>query len=88
MPGRTNLIVNSSIDNQRVLFWSGGADDPGTYYVYDRPARRIQPFMSPYENLVDRRFAPVRPISFRARDGSELHGYLTLPQGREPHGPP
>jgi dipeptidyl aminopeptidase/acylaminoacyl peptidase len=88
LPGKTNLIVNSSNDNQRVLFWSGGADDPGTYYVYDRPARRIQPFMSPYENLVDRRFAPVRPISFRARDGSELHGYLTLPQGRAPRGLP
>jgi dipeptidyl aminopeptidase/acylaminoacyl peptidase len=88
LPGKTNQVVNSSNDNQRVLFLSGGADDPGTYYIYDRAARRIQPFMSPYEGLVDRRFAPVRPISFRSRDGTELQGYLTLPQGREPRGLP
>jgi len=88
LPGKTNMVANASTDGQRVLFWSGAADDPGTYYIYDRAAQRIQPFMSPYEALVDRHFAPVRPISFRNRDGVELHGYLTLPQGREARGLP
>jgi dipeptidyl aminopeptidase/acylaminoacyl peptidase len=88
LPGKTNLISNRSTDGQRILFWSGAADDPGTYYVYDRAARRIQPFMSPYDALVDHHFAAVRPISFRNRDGAELRGYLTLPQGREARGLP
>lgn len=88
LPGKTNLVANASADGQRILFWSGAADDPGTYYIYDRSARRIQPFMSPYESLVDRQFAPVRPISFRNRDGAELQGYLTLPQRGETRGLP
>ena len=31
--------------------------------------------------------APSRPVSFAARDGLELHGYLTLPQRRDPPPP-
>lgn len=32
--------------------------------------------------------APSRPVRFRASDGLELHGYLTLPEAREGAGPP
>ena len=88
LPGKLNLVIDSSADEQRLLVWSSAADDPGPYYVFDRAARRLEPFMSPYGGLIDRSFAPVRPISFRGRDASEIHGYLTLPPGREPRGLP
>jgi dipeptidyl aminopeptidase/acylaminoacyl peptidase len=88
LPGKLNRILDSSADEQRLLLWSSAADDPGTYFIYDRPARRIEPFMSPYGELVDRPFASVRPISFRGRDGSGIPGYLTLPPGREARGLP
>jgi dipeptidyl aminopeptidase/acylaminoacyl peptidase len=88
LPGKLNLVIDSSADEQRLLVWSSAADDPGTYYVFDRAARRLEPFMSPYGGLIDNSFAPVRPISFRGRDASEIHGYLTLPPGREPRGLP
>ena len=35
-PARTNLILGGSRDGNRLLVWSSAADDPGTYYVYDR----------------------------------------------------
>ncbi len=88
LPGKLNRVVDSSSDEQRLMIWSSAADDPGTYYVYDRQAQRIEPFMSPYDDLVDRRFAPVRPISFRGRDGTAIAGYLTLPLDREARGLP
>ena len=88
LPGKLNLVIDSSADEQRLLVWSSAADDPGTYYVFDRAARRLEPFMSPYGGLIDRSFAPVRPISFRGRDGAQIHGYLTLPPGRDPRGLP
>ena len=88
LPGKLNMVVERATDNQRLLVWSSAADDPGTYYVFDRAARRLEPFMSPYGELVDRSFASVRPISFRGRDGTEIPGYLTLPPGRDPHGLP
>lgn len=87
-PGKTNLIVNRSRDRSRVLIFSTAADDPGTYYVFDRAARRMEIFASPYSNLHGRAFAPVRPISYQSRDGLRIPGYLTLPPGRGERGLP
>jgi dipeptidyl aminopeptidase/acylaminoacyl peptidase len=96
-PDKTNSIINRSRDGNRVLIFSSAADDPGTYYVFDRAARRMEVFASPYNGLVGHGFAPVRPISYRDRAGVTIHAYLTMPPGRPerdlplvvlPHGGP
>jgi len=81
LPGKVNMMLDRSEDRNRFLIWSGGADDPGAYYVYDRAARRMDGFAHPYESLDGHAFAGVRPIRFRGRDGTEIPGYLTLPRG-------
>jgi dipeptidyl aminopeptidase/acylaminoacyl peptidase len=88
LPNKVNLILDRSEDGMRILISSTAADDPGTYYVYDRNSRRIEAFASPYQRLAEQRFAPVRPISFHGRDGTEIPGYLTLPPGGHEHGLP
>jgi len=97
LPGKSNIVVNRSADGNRMLIFSSAADDPGTYLVYDQAARRLEIFASPYDQLQGYRFAPVRPISYRSRDGLTIRGYLTLPPGRAerelplvalPHGGP
>lgn len=88
LPGKINLLVNRSSEGNRILVWSTAADDPGTYYVYDRRARRLETFASPYAQLIDRQFAPVRAITYRGRDGTEIPAYLTLPPGRAGRGLP
>lgn len=86
--GKTNQIVNSSRDGNRLLVWSTAADDPGTYYVYDRRARRMEIFASPYDGLHELTFAPVRPVNYQSRDGLTIRGYLTLPRGAGERGLP
>lgn len=88
LPGKTNIIVNRSRDRNRTLVFSGAADDPGTFYVFDRAARELRIFASPYEDMHEHRFAPVQPIAFDSRDGVRIRGYLTLPPGREARGLP
>jgi dipeptidyl aminopeptidase/acylaminoacyl peptidase len=88
LPNKVNLILGRSDDGMRILLSSSAADDPGTYYVFDRRTRRIEAFAQPYTLLAAHRFAPVRPISFHGRDGTEIPGYLTLPLGREGRGLP
>ena len=97
LPNRTNRIVDRSADGNRLLIFSWAADDPGTYYVYDQAARRLEIFGSPYSELQGYAFAPVRPIHYTGRNGQTIHGYLTLPPGRPepglalivlPHGGP
>ena len=86
--GKINRIVSESRDGKRVLIWTGGADDPGSYYLFDRPARRMTLFATPYEKLAEKSFSRVEPIRYQARDGLSIPGYLTLPAGRDPRGLP
>ena len=86
--GKVNRIVNYSRDRQSVLVWSGSADDPGSYYVFDRKARRMTVFAAPYDKLVDKPLGTTTPVTYRARDGLAIPGYLTLPPGRSAKGLP
>ena len=87
-PGKTNMIINRSRDGNRVLIFSTAADDPGTYYVYDRAGRRMETFASPYDRLQGHDFAQMRPVTYQDRTGATVHAYLTLPRGRPERGLP
>lgn len=87
-PGKTNVIGSRSRNGNRMLVFSTAADDPGTYYVYDRAGRRMELFASPFDGLHEVAFAEVRPVSYPSRDGQRIHGYLTLPPGRSGRGLP
>jgi dipeptidyl aminopeptidase/acylaminoacyl peptidase len=87
-PGKVNRIMNPSRERNRAIILSGSADDPGIYYIFDRQARRMEAFAAPYDDLVDRRMSPVKPVRYAARDGLSIRAYLTLPVGRDPRGLP
>lgn len=82
LPGAENTVVSQSNDNNRLLVWSGGASDPGTYYLYDRKAGRMDPVAQPYTKLAGVELAPVNAVRYAARDGLSLPAYLTMPLHR------
>jgi dipeptidyl aminopeptidase/acylaminoacyl peptidase len=82
LPGAENSVVSQSNDSNRVLVWSGGASDPGVYYLYDRKAGRMDPVAQPYTKLADVELAPVSAVHYAARDGLSLPAYLTMPLHR------
>ena len=63
-------------------------DGPLTFYTYDRAAQTASLLFSSKPDLENYSLAPMEPVSFPARDGLTLHGYLTLPVGLEPKGLP
>jgi dipeptidyl aminopeptidase/acylaminoacyl peptidase len=88
LPNAEDVILNQSLDGNRMLIWSGSASDPGTYYLYDRAARRMDPIAMPYAKLDGVRLAPVAAIKYKARDGLTIPGYLTMPLDRPDHALP
>jgi dipeptidyl aminopeptidase/acylaminoacyl peptidase len=58
------------------------------YYTYDRATKAATLLFSVQPALDRYPLARMQPISFAARDGLTLHGYLTLPVGVEPKGLP
>ena len=84
MPGLVNRIISVSQDQMRMLVWSGSEQEPGQYLLLDRTSNTIDLFARPYEQLAGKRFSPMKPVRYKARDGLEIRGYLTLPAGRDP----
>ncbi|KHO17570.1 S9 family peptidase [Mycolicibacterium setense] len=58
--------------------------DPWATYLYDHATGESRLLFRPYPNLNSDSLAPMTPVTITARDGLELHSYLTLPVGVEP----
>jgi dipeptidyl aminopeptidase/acylaminoacyl peptidase len=56
-------------------------DGPVFYYAYDRGARKGELLFSHQPKLENLQLARMTPISYKARDGMMIHGYLTTPVG-------
>lgn len=97
LPNRVNRVVSISDDKQRLLIFSRSPTDPGTYYIHDAATGTTERLMAINPAAGARDLARMEPVRYRARDGLEIRGYLTLPQGRDardlplvvlPHGGP
>lgn len=97
VPGRRVHIVSFSRDKQKMLVQIERADSPGAIYYYDRAGGTLQQIAYVNDKLKGEAQNPVSMIRYKARDGLEIEGVLTLPKGREakrlpvvvmPHGGP
>jgi dipeptidyl aminopeptidase/acylaminoacyl peptidase len=67
-------------DRQWIL-WMGRDTNPGRYVLWDRTRRRATTLFEIAPELSRWTFAPMEPVSFRARDGLVIGGWLTRPPG-------
>lgn len=81
-------FVDASEDESKLLIWAGSDTDPGRYFVYDKATRNLNEIMLARPELENVRLASVRPISYRAADGTMIPAYLTLPPGSDGRGLP
>lgn len=52
----------------------------GTYYAYDTEGDTFTLLYDLMPQLKEEDMAPMKPISFKSRDGITIHGYITLPK--------
>ena len=96
-PGSLVEPKGYSIDGQTALFKVSASNNSGEFYVFDLKKRTAK-FMFPVHSWMDpAQIAKTTPFELKARDGLELHGYLTLPNAASqknlplvvmPHGGP
>jgi dipeptidyl aminopeptidase/acylaminoacyl peptidase len=75
-------ITSRSRDGQTLTVYNVGPRDPGTYYLLKDG--RLQTVGSTQPLLKSKDLADVKYISWTARDGKTIHGYLTVPHGEPP----
>lgn len=56
-------------------------DGPVPFYAFDRETQKVTFLFHSRPALKKYALAKMQPISFQARDGMTIHGYLTLPAG-------
>ena len=104
LPGNVNRIVSVSRDEKVYIVSSSSDRDPGTYFILDlnniargRPPIMQVPAGRRNSRISPAQMQPMQPVSYKARDGLVIHGYLTLPAGAagkrvplvvHPHGGP
>ncbi|OBZ10820.1 peptidase [Bacillus sp. FJAT-27264] len=97
LPGKSISMTEFSKDGNMLVFSGYGDTSPGSYYLFDRKTGTTQKIADSTPWIDESKLAETRPISYKARDGLTIHGYLTIPKNKEaknlpvvvyPHGGP
>jgi len=83
-PGTTARIISRDRDEKLAVVWVSGDTKPPRYFLYDLESGRTELLVETHPRLHSWKLAPMKPVSFEARDGLEIPGYLTLPKGAAP----
>jgi len=90
LPGYRTYVVDGTADGRRLLVLAAGGSRPGAYYLLTRAGDKgvLGELGGTHPDIPESALAPVQPVSYRARDGLTIHGYVTLPPGKTlPPGP-
>ena len=74
-------ILSASADEQTLLIGVRSDVDPGTWYLFDRAKKTLGEVIAQRPGLKGKTLSPVKAITFAAKDGTQIPGYLTLPPG-------
>ena len=81
-------LTSASRDFSRIVSYTDGGDDSGTYWLVDIEAGKATVLGSAYPQVTSAQTGPVSVFHYKAADGLSLEAVLTLPPGRQPMGLP
>ncbi|HYF23074.1 MAG TPA: S9 family peptidase [Caulobacteraceae bacterium] len=87
--GERNLsVASSSRDAGWWLLSVSGPDEPGSYYLFDQKAKKVELVGYRYPDLPPASLGRTSRFDYVARDGTALHGYVTRPPNESGAPPP
>ena len=95
--GLRMTLISYSRDLARMIVETEGPGDSGTFWIVDIATGKADPVGAAYPDIKAEDVGPMSVFDYKAADGLELDGVLTLPPGREaknlpvvvmPHGGP
>jgi len=95
--GQKVEITSNTRDGSQMVVKVTSDKNPGDYYLFNAKTGQAAFLFSAKPDIDPKQMADMQPITFQARDGVILHGYLTVPSGSNgknlplivnPHGGP
>ncbi|WP_144392606.1 S9 family peptidase [Pleionea sediminis] len=82
-PGQEVRLYDFTDDGKSAMVSVRSDTNPGTFYLFDRKTFQVKHLVQTFPWIDRKKLAPMKPISFEARDGLEIRGYLTMPKGKK-----
>jgi len=96
-PGQVTIPVSRTKDGKQAIVEVYSDRNPGDFYLFDTQTLDAQYLVGADNWINPEQMAERRPVTYAARDGQAIRGYLTIPQGKQartlplvvnPHGGP
>ena len=97
LPGYEVEVVANDKAEDKFIVMASNDRSPGSRNLFDAKTGTLTKLVDVAPWLKESELAPMKPVEYKSRDGLTIHGYLTLPLGREaknlpvvinPHGGP
>jgi dienelactone hydrolase len=79
-PGSAVRFLNFTGDGNTLLFGVYSDRDPGAFYLYNKATNKADLLFTAMNSIEPDDMSERRPIAFKARDGVDIYGYLTMPK--------
>ncbi|WP_186461904.1 S9 family peptidase [Mucilaginibacter pallidiroseus] len=83
LPGNELDIVDRDSLEQKLIFFTYTDRNPGSYYLYETNSDKLTKLADMNPGINPGELSAMEPISFKARDGLLINGYLTIPNGED-----
>lgn len=84
LPGYEVEVSANDKAEEKFIVVASNDRTPGSRYLFDRKSGELRKLVEVAPWLKENELAPMKPIEYTSRDGLKIHGYLTLPLGRDP----
>ena len=84
VPGMQVTLQSGTKAEDKFIVSASSDRTPGGRYIYDVRADTMTLMAEINPKIATTDMAPMKPVSYKSRDGLTINGYLTLPVGREP----
>ena len=81
-PGESVRFVSGTTDGSLSVVLVQADVDPGTFLLYDSRSHKLTPLLARASWINPEQMASKQPFDFAARDGMQLHGYVSYPPGQ------
>jgi acetyl esterase/lipase len=87
-PGQSVEILSRDDAGSSYVVLTDGPRNPPVLSLYTTANRQVNIVEEAYPSLKPPDLGEVRPYPYKSRDGLDIHAYLTLPPGKDPHNLP
>jgi dipeptidyl aminopeptidase/acylaminoacyl peptidase len=81
LPKGDIYLGSATLDDRYWMVTVTKDTDPGARYLYDMEKGKAEFLYRPRPELPTEHLAEMKPVKYKARDGLEITGYLTVPKG-------